>query len=369
MASLVVTEAQGAIISQTTLLGFLAESARTNLCLRSQEFDNATWTKNNTTVTAMAAVAPNGYQTADRLVEAALLLTHNVEQSITKAASALAYTFTVFLKSGEKTKARLYVDDGAGNGCHADVNMGAGTIGAAAGDGTAFTVLLSDITSEINCWYRAELMFKTNTATTLRFRVAILDASDQEVYLGVITDGIYVWQAQIEQREYSTSIIPTTSATVTRNLDRLTFPIKNINSQAGGLYYESRASLGKASTSGAGVFGYSLNMNTGWVAQFGGVNGPEIRSQDGTSLSAFTSGSSFKTQRKVGFAWGFLYRIFMKDGLISARAAFDGLLFALSETQIIVGSDGATAIDGEICNVIIWPRAIQLSYLKGLTSR
>ena len=49
--------------------GFLVEEARTNLLLRSEEFDNANWTKSRATVTANAATAPDGTSNADKLVE------------------------------------------------------------------------------------------------------------------------------------------------------------------------------------------------------------------------------------------------------------------------------------------------------------
>lgn len=53
-------------------LGLLVEGVRTNLCLRSQELDNAAWTSLNNvvaapTVTADAAVQPDGTTTAERL--------------------------------------------------------------------------------------------------------------------------------------------------------------------------------------------------------------------------------------------------------------------------------------------------------------
>ena len=46
----------------------LIKSAVTNLVLRSEEFNNAAWTKTSATVTANAATAPNGTLTADKLI-------------------------------------------------------------------------------------------------------------------------------------------------------------------------------------------------------------------------------------------------------------------------------------------------------------
>ena len=46
----------------------LVKTATTNLLLRSEEFDNASWVKLNSTVTANAATAPNGSLTADKFI-------------------------------------------------------------------------------------------------------------------------------------------------------------------------------------------------------------------------------------------------------------------------------------------------------------
>jgi hypothetical protein len=55
-------------------LGLLVEEQRTNLLLRSEEFDNASWTNSASLVTANTAVAPNGTLTADTLTPDVLSL-------------------------------------------------------------------------------------------------------------------------------------------------------------------------------------------------------------------------------------------------------------------------------------------------------
>ncbi|WP_156920677.1 phage head spike fiber domain-containing protein [Fundidesulfovibrio putealis] len=49
--------------------GLLIEEQRTNLLYPSEDFSNAAWTKTRATITANAAVAPDGTMTADKLVE------------------------------------------------------------------------------------------------------------------------------------------------------------------------------------------------------------------------------------------------------------------------------------------------------------
>jgi hypothetical protein len=50
-------------------LGLLVEEQRTNLLLRSEEFDNAYWLKSNATITSNTVIAPDGTLTGDKLVE------------------------------------------------------------------------------------------------------------------------------------------------------------------------------------------------------------------------------------------------------------------------------------------------------------
>ncbi len=76
-------------------------TAGQNLLTYSEQFNNANWIKFNSTISADAAVAPNGTLTADRLVEDATNGEHIVYQAQT--ASNVTQTFSVFLKAQERT--------------------------------------------------------------------------------------------------------------------------------------------------------------------------------------------------------------------------------------------------------------------------
>jgi len=68
-----------------------------NLLLRSEEFDNASWSKTNVTVTADDAVAPDGRTTADKIAATASAAT-SLSQAATVAATFA--TFSVYVKKG-----------------------------------------------------------------------------------------------------------------------------------------------------------------------------------------------------------------------------------------------------------------------------
>lgn len=80
---------------QTTSANRPVVSARVNLLTKTEEFNDAAWTKSNATVTANSAVAPNGTTTADTLTATANLA-HTL-QAFT-AVVGVSYTPSVYIK-------------------------------------------------------------------------------------------------------------------------------------------------------------------------------------------------------------------------------------------------------------------------------
>jgi hypothetical protein len=74
-------------------------SARVNLLTKTEQFDDAAWTKLNTTITANSIAAPNGTLTADTLTTSAGGLASNVQQLTTKT-TGVTYTLSTFAKRG-----------------------------------------------------------------------------------------------------------------------------------------------------------------------------------------------------------------------------------------------------------------------------
>ncbi len=204
--------------------GVLIEGQRTNVVLWSEALDDAVWVKGNVTITANATTDPMGTTTADKIVETAVNNNHYVAQVCTKAASALDYVFSVYLKAAERTKARIQIEDGAGNGMYALVDLSVGTIEAATLLGTGFTTLTDGIDIAPNGYYRAWIHAVTNTATSINSFVYLRDDTGASSYLGDVTKGLYAFGHQLEQAAFPSSYIPTTSAAVTRNADTLSVP-------------------------------------------------------------------------------------------------------------------------------------------------
>ena len=204
-----------------TARGLLVEESRTNLALRSEALENAAWVRTGlNTVTVDAIVAPNGVTTADKIVENSANSQHGVDQTFAKAASALPYTYSVWLKSGERTKHTIAILDTAGvNGFSAAVDTGAGTIGSATAVGAGWTAGSTRIEAWPNGWYRCILRGTSTVAVDLIAQYRLADSGGAITYVGDNASGAYAWGAQLEQAEFETSYVATAGASATRSAD------------------------------------------------------------------------------------------------------------------------------------------------------
>jgi len=207
----------------------LVEPQATNLLLRSQEFNNASWLKTSVTVTANAVTSPDGTTTADTITESATTSVHQLKQNI--ALTAVNHTWSLFVKPNGRKNVILWSDT-ASKGTAFDLN--AGTI-------TSETSSVGKITALTNGWFK----ISTTILGTGGVNVSLyfINDSGNASYLGDGVSGVYVWGAQLELGSYATSYIPTTSSTVTRNEDVIskTGISSLINSEEGTLFVEMAA--------------------------------------------------------------------------------------------------------------------------------
>ena len=178
------------------------QNAVTNLLLRSEEFNDAYWTKNAATITSNAATAPNGATTADKLVETAVSNSHWVGVLSLGLASNI-YTISVYAKAAERTELSIFIDTSVTRRTQY-FNLSTGALGANSGG------ITSSIQSVGNGWYRCSIAL--NAAESLINVVYTTSASGNNSYLGDGTSGIYLWGAQLEQSATVGEYIPTTSA-------------------------------------------------------------------------------------------------------------------------------------------------------------
>jgi hypothetical protein len=182
---------------------------RTNIALFSEQLDNAYWTKTRGTVTANAAVAPDGLTTADKFVENTATGIHEVSRSLSFT-NATSYTFSVYVKAAEITTLRLVLTGSAFTAVVISCNLSTGAMTTLSGAPDA-------VGSEAlpggwwRFWFR-ELSTATNTAT-VAYR---LDKAGSGSYAGDGTSGVLLWGAQVEVGLEPSTYKRTTDAPVGR---------------------------------------------------------------------------------------------------------------------------------------------------------
>jgi hypothetical protein len=242
-------------------LGLLVEEQRTNLLVRSEEFDDAAWSIIRATVNANVIAAPDSATTADKLVENTQTGPHHANRPALSFTSGTVYTLSGFYKAAERTRVALQFGiDGApfpNQANHAAFfDLSTGTI---VFTGSSVT---STITALANGWYRCTVTATAQaTATDFVFAGFLVSTGTTFSYTGDGTSGIYLWGAQLEAGASPTSYIPTTDAAVTRSAD-----LASITGSAFSSWYRQDEGTVFAQTQ---VAEYSSTANPELVALFG----------------------------------------------------------------------------------------------------
>ena len=203
-------------------LGLLVEEQRTNLLVRSEEFDNASWSKARASVVANTVVAPDGTLTGDKLVANTDSNTHNIQQGATVVASS-TNTVSVYMKAGEYTWGSITANNGSTfpSGYY---NLATGVVGSFVSGASG------SIQSVGNGWYRCTMTFTMASGTTPTVFLLVAEGDNDQSFAGDGFSGIYIWGAQLEAGAFPTSYIPTVAATVTRNADAASMTGTNFSS-------------------------------------------------------------------------------------------------------------------------------------------
>lgn len=192
--------------------GLLIEDAATNLLQRSQEFDNAYWAKTQVSVTADAADAPDGTTTMDRIDDTAVAGFHNVSRSLS-VTSGTTYCWSAVLKADTLSWVCLtFAASGFGSTSRTFFDLTNGVVGTTASGVTAFIRPLGG-----GRYLCAALMTATATASSA-FTLELASTGSTASYAGA-GNGLYAWGASVTEVDRVTSLIPTTSAAVTRAAD------------------------------------------------------------------------------------------------------------------------------------------------------
>lgn len=201
----------------------LVEPQRTNLALSSEDLTNATyWNNSNTTDTANQAISPDGTQDADRVNADAVNTFHRIYGQASIIAST-SYTYSVYAKANTLGFIQLALNNGFVVNYllspYANFNLTTGTVSQSGNGATA------KIQSLANGWYRCSITATSLVGATVgEYNINLINSGTLTAFqswAGTTNDSVYLWGAQLEAGAYATSYIPTTSASVTRNLDSI----------------------------------------------------------------------------------------------------------------------------------------------------
>ena len=188
----------------------LLEPSRTNYLQRTEEFDNSYWSKYSTSVTANQTTAPNGSNSADKLIENTSTTQHEIGRSF-GFTSGTTYVASVFAKTNGRN---LQIRGGNTNTWPGNANFDlVNGLVQSVSLGTAY------IENYGNGWYRCTVKATAaaSSNTNVNFRLVEGSAS---TYTGDGSSGVFLWGAQNEIGLYPTSYIPWDgSGTTTRSAD------------------------------------------------------------------------------------------------------------------------------------------------------
>ncbi len=318
--------------------GILIEEARTNLLLRSQDFNNALWVANTSTVSPNADISPDGSQNADRWVSDPGSTSHYLGQTYTSSAS-ISYTFSVWVKSatGSNQTFRLFVQSSF-----------------ASGDLTAST-----------SWQRFTLTLSSSSAGSFVAGLSRNGSNDPV--------DLFVYGAQLEAGAFATSYIPTVASTVTRSADVATIT----GSLFSGWYNQSEGSIifrgtifadqGATTVDFAQISNGASNSFAVDVGMYG-VSAPLFQVTDSTTQASLDLGSiTLNTAFNIAGA----YKVNDFAGSVNGGTAVTDTSGTVPSGMVRLGIGvrlGGVYMNGHIRSIQYIPNATSATQLQAATS-
>lgn len=361
------------LVAGRTVQADLVEGSRTNLCLRSQEF-NTTWTLTSGILAfgagsvVDATAAPDGTVTADLLTEDTSTGTHRVVQSTIPATLNTAITISLYVKSNGRDRVTIYAMNSAatGNFFTTTINLttGAAELSSAGGNGS---VTSASAVSVGNGWYRiiaTGIADSTVGVGNARYEIRLNNGGTS--YTGDGVSGAYLWGAQLEQAAFPSTYIPTAGATVTRGADSLSVSLASL--PGGGLSTTAGTILALAvpegwtgDQDGTSVWCVAAgDVTTRFLIERTGATTLQFRRDDaGVNNLLVTHGMQNRAVKAVGCVYD----------AVSVRAFIDGAAAGTPDTSLTPPYTAVTGMNigqsvGAIRHVhgwvalLYWPRAL-----------
>ena len=334
--------------------GLLIEEQRTNLVTFSEQFDNAAWSKFNSSVSSNSSVAPDGTSTADKLVATVDNSVHAITGINVPTG---AHTVSVFAKTGGYSWLIIRAQ-----GLNTFFNLSTGTVGTVASGATA------SIASVGNGWYRCSIIVTGNNTAAFSYRVSNSGSTDS--FAGDGTSGLFIWGAQLEAGAFATSYIPTVASQVTRSADSASMTGTNFSSwynASEGTLFSNFDWLGLTSNDYCFSIGTNANntiglgVNTSGLSRFIVISGGA--SQASYAFSAVTANVPIK------LAGAYKLNDFNAAAAgVTGTTDTSGTVPSATSAQFNSSVGGGNDFNGHLRSIAYYPRRLSNTELQSITS-
>lgn len=278
--------------------GLLVEEARTNIMYPSEDFSDARWTTQNGTSSTGETIAPDGSLTGNKIIDNGATGTGavNVYDSYV-VANSTTYTLSAFFKADQLDIAYFALvgfTTPANSEAYFDLSAGTAlTVDAGFDD--------SGIEDYGNGWYRCWATFTTDPTDTIgQINFGVAQADNNLIVDLDGTSSIFLWGAQLEAGAFHTSYIPTTTGSVTRNVDLVKSTDTSWQADGLGSFYSSgsvynlSADTVLCELNGGGISNYVRHF-----ANQGGGNHAHVTRVGGANQALIGAGSGYQTRGTV----------------------------------------------------------------------
>jgi len=184
----------------------------TNELLYSEDYSQSQWSKIRSTISTDQTLAPDGTNTADKIIPTADNNTHRCDQVITLTNNAV-YTLSFYVKEGGYNCIRASIGQSSLTfGSLASFNLNTETVSITG------TVRDAQIQSIANDWYRCSITMDAGSTDRI---VIGLGNNNSYSFAGDTTSGIFMWGAMVSEGALS-DYIKTEGTTETKRVETFT---------------------------------------------------------------------------------------------------------------------------------------------------
>jgi hypothetical protein len=344
----------------------LLEPESTNLIEYSEDLSIGWSEPTRATISSETITNPNGVSGAYSIFPNTDTSTHFISEGLSSFTNQ-NYSVSAYVKNNGSDYCLLRLRNSASANKGVYVNLVNGTLG----------YVESGVTNEKivdvgNGWYRVSFTLDYGgTGNSIFFGYPSNgENSGDENYLGVVTEGFFLWGVQIEALPYATSYIPTNGTTVTRFKDQASKDNLEsyINSSEGVLYAEINVgnvsdvsrylSISDGSTSNRVILGVSSSSNK--ITSF--------LSGGGSSISIFSSTIDLTENHKVAVKWKQNeFKLFVNGVLESSNTANQPLPINISNLGFNDGRTAKSELFGKTKDLRVYNEALTDAELIELT--